>query len=161
MPSVRTIGPASASVSISNSHCLNAGLVNEISVVNNSPFMQVTIIECAAASNKGTTHTAAPIHFIFDLPLPFKVLNAQRLIARFATLPVQSAPILPCLLSGQVQSVDYRIDALDATEDHGASLRVVLQNSSSGLGFSSSLGFSRCSLGFSSGLGFSGSLQKR
>ena len=157
MPTVRTIATASASVSFSNNECLNARLVDELSVVNNSPLTQVTILQCAVSSNKCTTYTAAPIHFIFDLPLPFKVLNAQRLIATFAALPVQSAPVLPRLLSRQVQSVDYRIHALDATEDHAASLRVILENNGSSLGFSGSLCFS-CSFRLSSSLGFSSSL---
>ncbi len=108
-----------------------------------------TIIQCAAATNIGTTNAASPIQFIFDLPLPFKVLNAQRLLATFAARSVQYAPILPCLLSWRVESVDDRINAFDAAEEHGTSLRVVLENR---IGFSSSFGFSG-SLRFSSSFG--------
>ena len=103
-------------------HHLHARLIDEIFAVRNFPYARATSLQCAAAFNMSKACDAASIRLILDAPSAFKVLNAQRLIATFATLPVQSAPILPCLLSGQVESVDYRIDALDATEDHGARL---------------------------------------
>ena len=105
------------SVSFSYNGYLNAGLMHKVSVVDNVPSMQMVIIQCAVSLNKGNAYIAVPVHFIFDLPLPFIVLNTQCVRARLAALPVQHAPIPPCLLSGRVQSVDFGINSKDATED--------------------------------------------
>ena len=120
-------------------HHLHARLIDEIFAVRNFPYARATALQCAAAFDVGKACNAASIRLILDAPSAIKVLNAQRLIATFAALPVQSAPILPRLLSRQVQSVDYRIHALDTTEDHAASLRVVCENSGSSYKFHAGL----------------------
>ncbi len=75
---VRRAARALVSVSFSYGGYLNAGLMHKVSVVDNVPSMQKVTMQCAVSLNKGTSHTAAPVHVILDLPLPFIVLNTHR-----------------------------------------------------------------------------------
>ena len=66
-----------SSVSFSYGGYPNAGLMYKVTVAENAPSMQMVIIQCAVSLNKGNAYTAVLVHFIFDLPLPFIVLNTQ------------------------------------------------------------------------------------
>ncbi len=80
-------------------------------------LLRATFLQCATAFDIGKTNDISSIRLILDTPSAIKVLNTQRLIADFTTLPVQNATILPSLFSGRVQSIDVMIAAFEAADE--------------------------------------------